>query len=111
MHTGVWVDDNKLASIGIHASRYVTTHGIALNCSNDLSWFDYIDPCGLDDKGVTSLSKETALTCTVEKATPMFLNHFCKVFGCEIEEIDSKLQEEILNGVYNKLMTKVNTQP
>ncbi|XP_035429725.1 putative lipoyltransferase 2, mitochondrial [Spodoptera frugiperda] len=103
-YTGVWVDDNKIAAIGIHASRYVTTHGISLNCDNDLSWFNNIDPCGIEDKGVTSLTKESGVECSVEKVTPIFLKCFNKVFGCETEEIDLKTQEEILNSVYNKLM-------
>ncbi|KAF9415386.1 hypothetical protein HW555_006976 [Spodoptera exigua] len=105
-YTGVWVDDNKIAAIGIHASRYVTTHGISLNCDNDLSWFNNIDPCGIEDKGVTSLTKESGTEWPVEKVTPIFLKCFNKVFGCETEEIDFKTQEEILNGVYKNLMTQ-----
>lgn len=99
------MEDNKIAAIGIHASRYVTTHGISLNCNNDLSWFDNIDPCGLSDKGVTSLTKETGLVCTTEKIMPLFLKSFDKVFGCQTEEMDIKSQEEVLNGIYNKLLT------
>ncbi|XP_059048991.1 putative lipoyltransferase 2, mitochondrial [Achroia grisella] len=105
-HTGVWVDDNKVAAIGVHASRYITTHGIALNCDNDLSWFDHIDPCGIKDKGVTSLTKETGLNCCVEKMTPLFLKKFDKVFDCKCEELDTNAQEDILNSVYNNLLTQ-----
>ncbi|XP_075986383.1 lipoyl(octanoyl) transferase 2 [Anticarsia gemmatalis] len=104
-YTGVWVDDNKIAAIGIHASRYVTTHGISINCDNDLSWFDNIDPCGIEDKGVTSLTKETGVICTIDKITPIFLQCFDKVFGCQTEDIDIKTQEEILNGVYSKIVS------
>lgn len=102
--TGVWVDDNKIAAIGIHASRYVTTHGISLNCNNDLSWFNHIDPCGIKDKGVTSLTKETGLNLPIEKVMPMFLQAFEKVFECKTEDMESKMQEEILNRVYNNLL-------
>ncbi|KAJ0181102.1 hypothetical protein K1T71_003187 [Dendrolimus kikuchii] len=105
-HTGVWVDDNKIAAIGIHASRYVTTHGISLNCDNDLSWFDHIDPCGIEDKGVTSLTKESGVNCSIEKITPVFLRNFDKVFGCKCEELDSNMQEEILNNLYNNLLVQ-----
>ena len=57
--TGVWVDhQNKIAAIGVHARRFVTSHGIALNCNTDLSWFNQITPCGIPDKGVTSLQAE-----------------------------------------------------
>ncbi|XP_038209508.1 putative lipoyltransferase 2, mitochondrial [Zerene cesonia] len=104
-HTGVWVDDNKIAAIGIHASRYVTTHGISLNCDNDLSWFDHIDPCGIDDKGVTSLSKETGVLCSIDKITPIFLKNFEKVFDCKSEDISTDIQEDILSSIYSKLLT------
>lgn len=58
--TGVWVQDyKKIAAIGLHCSRWVTSHGFALNVKNDLSQFDYIIPCGIKDKTVTSIEKET----------------------------------------------------
>ncbi|CAK1548312.1 unnamed protein product [Leptosia nina] len=103
-HTGVWIEDNKIAAIGIHASRYVTSHGISLNCDNDLSWFDHIVPCGIEDKGVTSLTNETGVKCTTDIITPMFLKNFEKVFGCKSEDIDTEMQEDILNSLYCKLM-------
>ncbi|XP_068628899.1 octanoyl-[acyl-carrier-protein]:protein N-octanoyltransferase LIPT2, mitochondrial [Battus philenor] len=103
-HTGVWIGDNKIAAIGIHASRYVTTHGISLNCNNDLSWFTHIDPCGIEDKGVTSLTKETGVMYSTEKVVPILLNNFEKVFNCSFEDIETDVQEEILSGVYNNLL-------
>ncbi|KAJ1535569.1 hypothetical protein HK096_002309 [Nowakowskiella sp. JEL0078] len=68
--TGVWVEDRKIAAIGIHVSRYITTHGFALNCTTDMSWFDYIVPCGIEGKGVTSLQEELKL----QKNTGLFAN-------------------------------------
>jgi lipoyl(octanoyl) transferase len=56
--TGVWVDDRKIASIGVHVSRGVTTHGFAVNVENDLQPFEWIVPCGLEDVRMTSVSKE-----------------------------------------------------
>ncbi|HEX8977043.1 MAG TPA: lipoyl(octanoyl) transferase LipB [Solirubrobacteraceae bacterium] len=58
-YTGVWVEDRKIASIGVHVARGVTTHGFALNVENDLQPFGWIVPCGLDGVSMTSLIKET----------------------------------------------------
>ena len=57
--TGVWVEDRKIASIGVHVARGVTTHGFAVNVENDLQPFSYIVPCGLEGVQMTSLIKET----------------------------------------------------
>jgi lipoyl(octanoyl) transferase len=57
--TGVWVEDRKIASIGVHVARGVTTHGFAVNVENDLQPFGYIVPCGLEGVRMTSLIKET----------------------------------------------------
>jgi lipoyl(octanoyl) transferase len=57
--TGVWADDRKIASIGVHVSRGVTTHGFAVNVVNDLQPFEWIVPCGLDGVQMTSVGRET----------------------------------------------------
>jgi lipoate-protein ligase B len=56
---GVWVDDEKVAAVGISSSRWITTHGFALNVDPNLDYFDtsVILPCGIEDKGVTSMAK------------------------------------------------------
>jgi lipoyl(octanoyl) transferase len=56
--TGVWVDDRKIASIGVHVSGGVTTHGFAVNVENDLQPFEWIVPCGLEGVRMTSVIKE-----------------------------------------------------
>jgi lipoyl(octanoyl) transferase len=58
-YTGVWVDERKIASIGVHVARGVTTHGFAVNVENDLQPFNWIVPCGLEGVRMTSLIKET----------------------------------------------------
>jgi lipoyl(octanoyl) transferase len=59
-YTGVWVEDRKIASIGIHVRHGVTTHGFAVNVDNDLQPFEWVVPCGLDGVRMTSVCRETA---------------------------------------------------
>ncbi len=70
-HTGVWVGDLKIAAIGIKVRRWVSMHGIALNCDNDLEPFDLIVPCGIRGYGVTSLSRELGRPVSVAEARPV----------------------------------------
>ncbi len=80
--TGVWVGDRKIAAIGVHISRWVTSHGFALNVSTDLSYFQYIVPCGLT-KPVTSLA-ELGVRASLEEVGEKFAVHFCRIFDCEL---------------------------
>ncbi|KAG5269763.1 hypothetical protein AALO_G00205810 [Alosa alosa] len=82
--TGVWVGDNKICAIGIHCGRYITSHGIALNCNTEMNWFDNIVPCGIVGKGVTSLSLELSRDVTAAEATPYLLESFSKRFNCHV---------------------------
>ena len=63
--TGVWVDDRKIASIGVGVRHWITMHGFALNVCGDLSFFDYIVPCGISNVAMTSMEKETGKTFSV----------------------------------------------
>jgi lipoyl(octanoyl) transferase len=83
---GVWVNSNerKIAAIGLHASKCVTMHGLAINCNVDLKWFDHIVPCGIPDKKVTSLSNELKRDVTIDEVVPRFLDSFTYHFNCDI---------------------------
>lgn len=79
--TGVWVGDEKLAAIGVRISRWVTMHGFALNVSTDLDYFSLIVPCGITDRGVTSLSKILGEKIATEEVADRVVRHFGDVFG------------------------------
>ncbi|XP_076137753.1 octanoyl-[acyl-carrier-protein]:protein N-octanoyltransferase LIPT2, mitochondrial [Alosa pseudoharengus] len=82
--TGVWVGDNKICAIGIHCGRYITSHGLALNCNTEMNWFNNIVPCGIVGKGVTSLSLELSRDVTAAEATPYLLESFSERFNCHV---------------------------
>ena len=73
--------DRKVAAIGIRVARGVTMHGFALNCSNDLSWFDRIVPCGISDAGVTSLTTELGRQVTVTDVIEPVQRHLAVALG------------------------------
>ncbi|CAI9534676.1 unnamed protein product [Staurois parvus] len=101
--TGVWVGERKICAIGllspagVHCSHHITSHGLALNCNTDLSWFQHIVPCGIEGKGVTSLSAELGRDVSVEEAIPPFLEAFKEEFNCTLEFSDRKETEELLH--------------
>jgi lipoyl(octanoyl) transferase len=78
--TGVWSGDRKACAIGVRVSRGVTLHGFALNCTTDLSWYGAIVPCGLEDRGVTSLTDLAGHEITVDQALPRVAEGFAEVF-------------------------------
>ena len=79
--TGVWVDgQRKICAMGMHCSRWVTYHGFALNVTNNLSEFDYIVPCGIEDKGVTSIEQEAGMHIAFEDVVNNCIKHFKKRF-------------------------------
>jgi lipoyl(octanoyl) transferase len=80
--TGVWVGDRKIAAIGVHLSRWVTSHGFALNVNTDLSYFQYIVPCGLT-KPVTSMAR-LGVRASLAEISQVFAAHFGRVFECEM---------------------------
>ncbi|WP_116244428.1 lipoyl(octanoyl) transferase LipB [Nocardiopsis sp. FIRDI 009] len=89
--TGVWLDaapergliERKIAAIGCRIARGVGMHGLALNCDNDLSWYDRIVPCGISDAGVTTLTAEVGRDVTVGEVRPHMERHLADVLGAD----------------------------
>ena len=95
--SGVWVVDGgidrKVAAIGVRVAQGVSMHGFALNCDNDLAWFDRIVPCGISDATVTTLSKELGRQVTVLDVLPVVTNYLHEVFDpivTTFQLVDSK---------------------
>jgi lipoyl(octanoyl) transferase len=79
--------DRPIGAIGIRVARDVTMHGFALNCVNDLSWYNRIVPCGIRDAGVSSLSAETGRRITVDEVLPMAEKRLAEALGAEIVDV------------------------
>ena len=82
-HTGVWIGEGKVAAIGVKVSRWVSIHGVALNCDADLAPFETIVPCGIQGYGVTSVSAELGRPVSAADAEPAVLWGFESVFGIQ----------------------------
>ncbi|KAL1637383.1 hypothetical protein SLS56_000521 [Neofusicoccum ribis] len=81
-HTGVWTTpDKKICALGLHMRRNITSHGIALNISTDLTWFDRIVACGLEGKKTTSFENEGVVGKTVEEVARLFVKNFSGRLG------------------------------
>ena len=79
--TGVWVDNQKIAAIGVRISGGYTCHGVAMNVSNDLSLFSHIIPCGVTDRGVTSLALQSRQPLSMPELTGTLASMFADHFG------------------------------
>jgi lipoyl(octanoyl) transferase len=99
--TGVWVDatphEEKLAAIGVHISRWVTSHGFAYNVATDLRYFDLIVPCGISERKATSLEKLLDRSVPLDEIKPRLVQHFAELFGFErravsFDELNSALE-------------------
>ena len=78
--TGVWAGDEKLAAIGVRIARWITSHGFALNVTTDLDYFSLIVPCGIADRGVTSMSRLLGRPVELDKVQQSIVNQFSNVF-------------------------------
>ncbi len=96
--TGVWLDADtaqarKICAMGVRSSRWMTMHGLALNINSDLQFFNYIVPCGIVDKGVTSMEKELGRKVDEEEVKRIFLEKFARVFETSLVAPAAALHE------------------
>ncbi|KAJ2652903.1 hypothetical protein GGH99_007565 [Coemansia sp. RSA 1285] len=121
---GVWASDTqKIAALGTRCQRYVTSHGVALNCTTDLRWFDRIVPCGLDGKVATSLEHILLHRCddgsgdrtaskpdvSVNSVLPVMLDSFASAFGCDVVPLE-RLSPATFSEIQTKLAS-IDQQP
>lgn len=88
--TGVWVGTNKIGAIGVRIARWITSHGFALNVNTDLSYFEMIVPCGITDRGVTSLSRLVGLNIDTREVAQTTALNFGRVFGREMDALSDE---------------------
>jgi lipoyl(octanoyl) transferase len=83
---GIWVGRNKIAAVGVRIARWVTSHGFALNVNTNLEHFTLITPCGIQGRGVTSISREVGRAVTLGEVRPIVIDKFAEVFDRELVE-------------------------
>ena len=89
--TGTWVGpdargpERKICAMGVHCSRWVTMHGFAFNVNTDLDYFGHIVPCGIQDRGVTSLQEEVGAPIDLDEVRKRIVGHFAKTFDVSVE--------------------------
>lgn len=93
--TGVWVDNKKIASIGIGIKRWITYHGFALNVNTDLSYFNMIVPCGMQDVEITSIKELLGKDISMKEVEDSIVDAFAKVFNKRVLEASLDEQREI----------------
>ncbi|AOT72572.1 lipoyl(octanoyl) transferase LipB [Geosporobacter ferrireducens] len=98
-YTGVWVNEKKITAIGIAVKRWVTMHGFAFNVNTNLEHYHWINPCGITDKGVTSLEKLLGRSLDLEKVNLQVVHHLCQVFDCSAIFKDKEWIRQITGGL------------
>ena len=86
-YTGVWIEDRKITAIGIAIRHWVTMHGFAFNVNTNLAHFNWITPCGITDRGVTSMEKELGQAQDMNLVYSQIIKYFCEVFNAELVEL------------------------
>ena len=89
-YIGVWVGEEKIAAIGVAIHKWITTHGFALNVNTDMDYFKLINPCGIRDKGVTSLNQLLHREIPILRIAELVGKHFGDVFDTQIEWVPNK---------------------
>jgi lipoyl(octanoyl) transferase len=100
-YTGVWIEDRKIAAIGIKVTRWITMHGFALNVNTDLSLYNGIIPCGITNKEVTSLKKELNTEFNLQEVKSNILNHAVEIFGyndIETRQVEDLLSKDVISA-------------
>ena len=85
--SGAWIDDAKIGAIGVRISRWITSHGFAFNVTTDVDFFDLIVPCGIADRGVTSLAEAIGRPPELIEVEDRFVDHFARVFEREVTDV------------------------
>ena len=94
-YTGVWVEDRKIAAIGIKVTRWITMHGFAFNVNTDLSFFSGIIPCGISDKDVTSIKREINTDVPINEVKSIIIKKFAQIF--DYQDVTQLTKEEIFS--------------
>jgi lipoyl(octanoyl) transferase len=116
---GVWIDtpagEEKLAALGVHLSRWVTSHGFAYNVATDLRYFDLIIPCGIPDKRATSLERVLGRGISTDEVRPHLVAHFGEVFERSMvpmsrDDIDAALSGSLSDSLDSSLSSSLSAQ-
>ena len=98
INRGIWVGHNKLGAVGIAIRRGITFHGLALNAAPALEPFTWINPCGLQKIGVTSMERETTVPVAMAEIRSAFKYHFAEVFQAKLGSMNLKKLEGLMNA-------------
>ena len=102
--TGTWIGpdargpERKICAMGVRCSRWVTMHGFAFNINTDLDYFDHIVPCGISDRGVTSLAQELDHPADADEAQARVIHHFADLFDAEVDMLDGAAARSFLEA-------------
>ncbi|MDH7499569.1 MAG: lipoyl(octanoyl) transferase LipB, partial [candidate division NC10 bacterium] len=110
--TGVWVGEEKVMAIGIGVKRWVSLHGVAFNVNTDLECFRLIDPCGIKERGVTSLGSLLKREVPLPEVQERWIHHFSCVFGAKVQRAsEADLIEEMRCGRQEALLAGAEGTP